>query len=41
MVNAYQDLVGKCLEMAMWRTEEIVAYYDKDKCHMTERWPFK
>jgi len=27
--------------MAMWKTEQIGVYYDKDKCHMTDRWPFK
>ena len=39
--NVYSTLVGKCFEMAMWKTEETGAYYDKDKCHMTDRWPFK
>jgi len=27
--------------MAIWKTEEIGAYYGKGKCHMTECWPFK
>ena len=39
--NVYSILVGKCFEMAMWKTEEIGAYCDEDKCHMTDRWPFK
>ena len=32
-------LVGKCFEMAVWKTEEIGVYCGK--CHMTDRWPFK
>jgi len=39
--NVYSTLVGKCFEMAMWKTEVFGAYYDEDKCHMTDRWPFK
>jgi hypothetical protein len=39
--NVYSTLVGKCLEMAIWETEGIGAYCDEDKCHMTDRWPFK
>ena len=38
--NVYSTLVGKCFEMAVWKTE-ISAYCDEDKCHMTDRWPFK
>jgi hypothetical protein len=32
----YSTLVGKCLEMAIWGKEEIGAYFDENKCHMTE-----
>jgi len=39
--NVYSTLAGKWLEMAIWKTEETGAYYDEDKCHMTECWPFK
>ena len=39
--NVYSSLVGKCFEMAIWKAEETGAYYDDDKCHMTDRWPFK
>ena len=39
--NVYCSLVAKCFEMATWKTQKIGARYDKDKCHMTERWPFK
>ena len=39
--NVYSTLVAKCFEMAVWKTEEIGAYYDEDKCHMTDCWPFK
>ena len=39
--NVYSTLVAKCFEMAVWKTEEIGAYNDEDKCHMTEHWPFK
>jgi len=39
--NICNNLVGNCFEMAMWKTEEIGAYYDEGKCHMTDRWPFK
>jgi len=38
--NVHSTLAGKCFEMAIWKTEEIVAYCE-DKCHMTDRWPFK
>jgi hypothetical protein len=38
---AYSNLVGKCFEMAIWKTEEIGVYNDEDKCHMTNCWPFK
>jgi len=31
--NVYSTLVGKCFEMAMWKTEEIGAYYDEDVSH--------
>jgi len=27
--------------MATWKTQKFGARYDKDKCHMTDRWPFK
>jgi len=39
--NVYSTLVGKCFEMAIWKTAEIGAYYYEDKCHMTDCWPFK
>ena len=39
--NVYSTLVGKCFDMAIWKTEENGANYDEDKCHMTDRWPFK
>jgi hypothetical protein len=39
--NAYSTLVGKCFELAICKIEEIGAYYDKDKCHMTDCWPSK
>ena len=39
--NIYSTLVGKCFEMAIWKTGEFGAYYDEDKCHMTDCWPFK
>ena len=39
--NVYSTLVGKGFEMAVWKTEKIGAYYDEDKCHMTDRLPFK
>jgi hypothetical protein len=28
--NVYSSLVGKCFEMAIWKTEETGAYYDDD-----------
>ena len=34
--NVYSTLVGNCFEMTIWKTEEIGAYYDEDKCHMTD-----
>jgi hypothetical protein len=39
--NINSTLVGKGFEMAFWKTKEIGAYYDEDKCRMTDRWPFK
>ena len=39
--NVYSALVGKCFEMAVWKTEETGAYNDDDKCHVTDCWPFK
>jgi len=39
--NLYSTLVGKYFEMAIWETEEMGVYNDEDKCHMTDRWPFK
>jgi len=39
--NVYSTLVGICFEMTDCNTEEYGAYYDEDKCHMTDRWPFK
>jgi hypothetical protein len=38
--NVYSTLVGKCFEMASWKTEEIGAY-DEERCDMIDRWPFK
>jgi hypothetical protein len=35
--NVYSTLVGKCFKMAIWKTEEIRACYDKNKCYMTDR----
>jgi hypothetical protein len=35
--NVYSTVVGKCFEMVIWKTEEIGAYCDKDKCHITDR----
>ena len=28
--NVYSNLIGKCFEMAIWKTEETGAYYDED-----------
>jgi len=39
--NVHSTLVRKCFEMAVWKTEEIGAHCDEDKCHMADRWPFK
>ena len=39
--NVYSTLVGICFEMTDCNTEEFAVYYDEDKCHMTDRWPFK
>jgi hypothetical protein len=39
--NVYSTLVGRCFEMSMWKTDEIGAYCDEGRCHMTDRWPFK
>jgi len=39
--NVYCTLFGECFEMAICNTEEFGVYYDEDKCHMTDRWPFK
>jgi len=39
--NFYSTLVGKCFEMAICNTEEYCAYNDEDKCHMSDRCPFK
>jgi hypothetical protein len=39
--KVYNTLVRECTEMTIWKTEEIGAYCDEGKCHMTERWPFK
>jgi hypothetical protein len=39
--NVYSTFIGKCFEMDVRKTEEFGAYYDEDKCHMTDHWPFK
>jgi len=39
--NVYSTLDGKCFEMAICNTEEFGAYYDEDKCRMSDRWPSK
>jgi len=39
--NVYSTFIGICFEMTDCNPEEFAAYYDKDKCHMTDRWPFK
>jgi hypothetical protein len=25
----------------IWKRQKIGAYYDEDKCHMTDHWPIK
>ena len=39
--NVYTTLVGKSFEMAIWKMEDTGAYYDENKCHLTDRWPFE
>ena len=36
-----QHFGWEMFEMAIWKTEEIGAYYNENKCHMTDRWPCK
>jgi len=39
--NVYSTFVGKSFETAICNTENFEAYYDEDKCHMTDHWPFQ
>jgi len=39
--NVYSTLVGKCFDMAICNAEKFEAFYDEDRCHMTDRWPSK
>jgi hypothetical protein len=40
-MECVQHFGWEMFEMAIWKTEEIGAYYDENKCHMTDRWPCK